>query len=331
MKALRLSRVLFIVALVCALAIWPQLLSSAQAQAKTVIRVGSPFKPGHILVDAAEKFKELVTQGSGDRIEAQLEFGTKSEEDINTLNSTGALEMQFNGGRPLEVFAPQYFFLNAPYVLKDFDHLMRVFNGKLGQAAQAQGEQKGNVKIVGVVYRGLRQTTAKKPIYTPADVYGLKLRLPNVPTWVAVWKGLDAAPVTLTLPELYSGLKTGKAEASEGDLPQIASFKLDEVQTHLIMTNHMVQAGWVAINKPFFDKLSKADQDLVLLAVKDATAWANKKLMAGEVGLLVDLQRKGMQVVIPDAELFRVKAKPAVEELFQKEWPVTTWQEVLAQ
>ena len=329
MKTMRWVPMLFILGL--ALAFVGLTGTPSSAADKVTIRIGSPFKAGHILVDAAEKFKELVTQGSGDRIEAQLEFGTKSEEDINTLNSTGALEMQFNGGRPLEVFAPQYFFLNAPYVLKDFDHLMRVFNGKLGQAAQAQGEQKGNVKIVGVVYRGLRQTTAKKPIYTPADVYGLKLRLPNVPTWVAVWKGLDAAPVTLTLPELYSGLKTGKAEASEGDLTQIASFKLDEVQTHLIMTNHMVQAGWVAINKPFFDKLSKADQDLVLLAVKDATAWANKKLMAGEVGLLVDLQRKGMQVVIPDAELFRVKAKPAVEALFQKEWSVTTWQEVLAQ
>jgi TRAP-type C4-dicarboxylate transport system substrate-binding protein len=329
MKTMRWVPMLFILGF--ALAFVGLTDTSSSAADKISIRVGSPFKAGHILVDAAEKFKELVTQGSGGRIEVQIDAGTKSEEDINTLNSSGALEAQLNGGRPLEVFAPQYFFLNAPYVMKDFDHLMRVFNGKLGEAAQAQGEQKGNVKIVGVVYRGLRQTTAKKPIYTPADVYGLKLRLPNVPTWVAVWKGLDAAPVTLTLPELYSGLKTGKAEASEGDLTQIASFKLDEVQTHLIMTNHMVQAGWVAINKSFFDKLSKADQDLVLLAVKDATAWANKKLMAGEVGLLVDLQRKGMQVVIPDAELFRVKAKPAVEELFQKEWPVTTWQEVLAQ
>ena len=329
MKTTRWVPMLFILGL--ALALVGLANTSSLAAEKITIRIGSPFKPGHILMDAAEKLQELVTQGSGGRIDAQIDAGTKSEEDINTLNSTGALEMQFNGGRPLEVFAPQYFFLNAPYVLKDFDHLMRVFNGKLGQAAQAQGEQKGNIKIIGVVYRGLRQTTAKKPIYTPADVYGLKLRLPNVPTWMAVWKGLDAAPVALTLPELYGGLKSGKADASEGDLTQIASFKLDEVQTHLIITNHMVQAGWVAINKSFFDKLSKADQDLVLLAVKDATAWANKKFMAGEVGVLVDLQRKGMQVVIPDAESFRVKAKPAVEELFQKEWPVTTWQEVLAQ
>ncbi len=58
---------------------------------------------------------------------------------------------------------------------------------------------------------------------------------------------------------------------------------------------------------------------------------AGQKIKAGEAALLVDLQRKGMQVVIPDAESFRVKAKPAVEALFQKEWPVTTWQEVLAQ
>ena len=331
MKALRLSRVLFIVALVCALAIWPQLLSSAQAQAKTVIRVGSPFKPGHILVDAAEKFKELVTRGSGGQIEVQFELGTKSEEEINTLNSKGEIEMQSNGNRWFEEFAPQYFFFGAPYVMKDFDHFMRVWNGKLGQAARDLGEQKGNVKFLGVVYRGLRQTTAKKPIYTPADMYGVKLRLPNVPTWIAVWKAEDATPVPLTLPELYAGLKSGKADASEGDVSQITSFKLDEVQTHLIMTNHMVQIGGMLINKPFFDRLSKADQDLIVQAAKEACDFANAKMKAAESSYLIELQRKGMQVVIPDAESFRVKAKPAVEALFEKEWPVTTWKEVLAQ
>jgi len=331
MKALRLSRVLFIVALVCALAIWPQLLSSAQAQAKTVIRVGSPFKPGHILVDAAEKFKELVTRGSGGQIEVQFELGTKSEEEINTLNSKGEIEMQSNGNRWFEEFAPQYFFFGAPYVMKDFDHFMRAWDGKLGRAARDLGEQKGNVKFLGVVYRGLRQTTAKKPIYTPADMYGVKLRLPNVPTWIAVWKAEDATPVPLTLPELYAGLKSGKADASEGDVSQITSFKLDEVQTHLIMTNHMVQIGGMLINKPFFDRLSKADQDLIVQAAKEACDFANAKMKAAESSYLIELQRKGMQVVIPDAESFRVKAKPAVEALFEKEWPVTTWKEVLAQ
>ena len=103
------------------------------------------------------------------------------------------------------------------------------------------------------------------------------------------------------------------------------------MQTHLIITNHLVQTGGMLINKPFFDRLSKADQDLIVQAAKEATGWANQKMKTGEAALLMDLQRKGMQVVIPDAESFRVKAKPAIEELFKKEWPVATWAEVLAQ
>jgi TRAP-type C4-dicarboxylate transport system substrate-binding protein len=301
------------------------------AQDKVVIRIGSPFKPGHVLVDAAEKFKELATRQSGGRLDVQVEAGVRSEEDINTANSTGALEMQSNGHRWLEVFAPQYFFFNAPYVMRDFDHFTRVWNGRLGQAARDLGEQKGQVKFLGLVYRGLRQTTARKPIYTPADVYALKLRLPNVATWITAWKAMDATPVPVTLPDLYKALKDGTAEASEGDLPQIASFKLDEVQSHLILTSHLVQTGGMLVNTAFFDRLAKADQDIVARAAREATAWANARLKAGELGLLVSLQRKGMQVVIPDAEAFRAKARSAVEELFGTEWPVTTWAEVLAQ
>jgi tripartite ATP-independent transporter DctP family solute receptor len=300
------------------------------AQEKKMIRIGSPFKAGHILVDAAEKFKELVAQGSGGRIEVQIDAGTKSEEVINKLNRTGEIEMQSNGTMFLQDYAPPYYFFTGPYVMKDFEHYMRVWNGRLGQAARAQME-KNDLKYLGTVYRGLRQMTTKKPVYTPADVYGLKLRLPNIPTWMAIWKAMDADPVAVTLPDLYNALKTGKAEASEGDLPQIASFKLDEVQSHLIITNHLVQTGGILINKSFFDKLSKADQDLIVKAAKEAEDWANDKIKTGEEGILVDLQRKGMQVVIPNAESFRVKAKPAVEELFRKEWPVTTWAEVLAQ
>ncbi|TRZ99966.1 MAG: TRAP transporter substrate-binding protein [Rhodocyclaceae bacterium] len=303
----------------------------ALAQEKVTIRIGSPFKSGHILVDAAEKFKELAELRSNGRIAVTVDAGTKSEEQASLMNSKGELEMQSNGHHSLENFARPYFFFNAPYVMKDFDHFMRVWNGPLGADARKMTEQKGNVKFLGMVYRGLRQTTAKKPIYTPADIYGVKLRLPVVATWIAVWKAMDADPVPLPLPELYAGLKSGKADASEGDLPQIASFKLDEVQSHLIMTNHLVQTGGMLINKSFFNKLSKANQKLVTQAAKDACDWANGKMKGGELALLIDLQRKGLQVVIPDAETFRVKAKPAVEELFQKEWPVTTWAKVLAQ
>lgn len=305
--------------------------ASPGSSREVTIRLASPFKAGHILVDASEMFKEIVERQSGGRIKVEVQPGVGSEEEINDWCSQGKVEMQATGGRPLEVFAPQYFFFNAPYVMKDFDHFMRVWEGPLGKKARELVESKGNMTYLGIVYRGLRQTTAKKPLYTPADVYGLKLRLPTVSTWIAVWKEIGADPVPIPLPELYNSLKEGKAEASEGDLPQIASFKLNEVQTHLIMTNHLVQTGGILINKKFLDGLSPEDRALVVKAAKEATEKANDKIKKGESKILVELQRKGMQVVIPDAESFRNKGKPAVEELFRKEWPVTTWAEVLAQ
>jgi TRAP-type C4-dicarboxylate transport system substrate-binding protein len=326
MKGCKLNKVLAL-----GLAVFLIVALAGIAQAKTVIRLASPFKPGHILCEAGEKFKALVEKASKGNIEVQLQPGSGTEEGINDLCGQGKVEMQATGGRPLEVSAPQYFFFNAPYVMKDFDHFMRVWRGPLGKKARALVEEKGNQMYLGIVFRGLRQTTSKKPLYAPADVAGLKLRLPTVKTWIAVWKAIGADPVPIPLTGLYQSLKEGKAEASEGDLPQIASFKLNEVQTHLTITNHLVQTGGVLINKAFFSKLAKKDQDLILGSARRAVGWANDKIKKGETQLLVDLQKKGMQAVIPDADAFRQKGKPAVEELFKTEWPVTTWKQVLAQ
>jgi TRAP-type C4-dicarboxylate transport system substrate-binding protein len=304
---------------------------SAQSGNKTTLRWASPFKPGHTLVETGYKFKEIVEKGSSGRIGVEVQAGVGSEEEINDWCSQGKVEMQATGGRPLEVSAPQYFFFNAPYVMKDFDHFMRVWQGPLGNQAREQVEKNGNQKYLGIAYRGLRQTTSKKPLYTPADFYMLKLRLPTVKTWIAVWKEIGTDPVPVPLPELYASLKGGKAQASEGDLPQIASFKLSEVQTHLTLTNHLVQTGGVLINKAFFDRLPREDQDLIVKAAAQACAWSNEGIKKEEKKLLIELQRRGMQVVVPDADSLREKGRPAVEQLFKTEWPVTTWAEVLSQ
>jgi len=323
------SRIRFLVACV-AVAVMVFGAGLALAADKT-IRLASTFPKGHLLIDASEKFKEIVEKGSNGKIKVEIQAGAGSEKDVNEWCSQGKVEMQVTGGQPLQVSAPQYFFFNAPYVMKDFDHFMRVWNGPLGKKAREEVEKNGSQTYLGIVDRGMRQTTSKKPIKTPADVKGLKLRLPEVPTWIAVWKEIGTDPVAIPLPQLYDALKEGKAEASEGDLTQIASAKLNEVQSDLTMTNHLVQTGGILINKPFSDKLSKDEQALVVKAAKEATDWANAKFKAGESTLLADLQKKGMKVGQPDAEAFRAKAKPAVEALFKKEWPVTTWEEVLKQ
>jgi TRAP-type C4-dicarboxylate transport system substrate-binding protein len=206
--------------------------------------------------------------------------------------------------------------------------------GPIGEKAKKEILEKGNMYTFGYLYRGYRQMTANKPILGLKDLEGLKLRLPVVPTWVKVWEALGTKPVTVPLTGLYQALKDGTAEASEGDLTQISGYKLYEVQSYLIITNHLVSFGWVHMYRPTFDKLSLDDQKLIKDTVEKVCDLATKKLLASENDILKLLLENGMKIIYLDAKTMkeiRERAKPAVEELFRTTWPVTTWDEVLAQ
>lgn len=310
------------------------ILTSIQAQGNILLKAGSPFPKAHIITEAMENFKAIVEEQTKGRITVELEIQKDTEEGVNDKCSKGLLDLQFTGGRALEVFAPQYFFINAPFVLKDYQHFFRIMKGPLGEKAKALILEKGNMYTLGNIYRGYRQMTANKPILGLKDIEGLKLRLPVVPTWVKVWEALGAKPVTATLAELYQVLKDGRADASEGDLTQISGYKLYEVQSYLIITNHLVSFGWVHMYAPTFNKLSKDDQKLIVDTVEKVCDSATQKLLKSENDILKLLLDNGMTVIYLDAKTMnaiREKAKPAVEELFRTTWPVTTWDEVLAQ
>ncbi|MFN3284014.1 MAG: TRAP transporter substrate-binding protein DctP, partial [Pseudothermotoga sp.] len=141
-------------------------------------------------------------------------------------------------------------------------------------------------------------------------------------------------PVTVPLPELYQALKEGRAEASEGDLTQISSFKLYEVQSYLTLTNHLCGVGWVTMNKTTYEKLSMQDQQLVRTILDEVCAWATQRIRDNESNIITELEKNGMKVIVLDSAVLqqiREMAKPAIEELFKTTWPVTTWAEVLAQ
>jgi TRAP-type C4-dicarboxylate transport system substrate-binding protein len=170
--------------------------------------------------------------------------------------------------------------------------------------------------------------SGKKPFYHPDDLKGVKLRLPMFPAWVTTWKEIGALPVPVPFSEVFMALQTGVAEACEMDLPSFSGHKLYEVQKYLIMTNHTVQFGQFTIGKKFLSGLSKEHQGLILQSGKEACDFATNYMLERETQFAVDLQKKGMQVIIPDVVAFQRKAKPAVDKLFKTDWSVTTLQEV---
>jgi len=298
---------------------------------EVTIKTATSFKEGHILSDFLYKFKQIIESMTANKITVEIEAGINTEEEVNIMCSEGTIDLQSTGGFPLQDFAPEYFFFNAPYVIKDYDHFLRVWNGPIGKEAKDIVLENGNMLCVGTVFRGLRQMTSNVPIAGTEDIVGLKLRLPGVPTWIAVWEELEADVVAVPLTGLYDALDSGLAEASEGDLTQIYSFNLFEVQSQLTITNHLVAVGWITLNDEFFRKLPTLYQGLILTAIYEASEWATEKIQNNETALLAELQANGMTIGYADAEAIRIKAKPAVEALFASEWPVTTWEEVLAQ
>lgn len=308
--------------------------SFGSAQSNILIKATSPFPEGHIITQTMIEFKNIIEQETQRRIKFELSIAKDTEEQANERCSKGEVDMQFTGGRAIEVFAPQYFFINAPFVLKDYEHFFRIMKGPIGEKAKEQILKNGNMYTLGYLYRGYRQMTSNKPILSLKDLEGLKLRLPVVPTWIKVWEALGVKAVPVPLTGLYQALKDGTAEASEGDLTQISGYKLYEVQKYLIITNHLVSFGWVHMYKPTFDKLSKGDQELFVKTAEKVCDTATKKLIASEDDILRMLMKNGMTVIYLDDKTMtqiREKAKPAIEELFRTTWPVTTWEEILKQ
>jgi TRAP-type transport system periplasmic protein len=297
------------------------------------IRLAVPFAPGHILHDTSLRFKERIEARTKGRMTVTVLAPPgvpDSEEVVNNKTAAGEVDIAVAGGRPIEIFAPQYFFFNGPYVIRDYAHFLKVWNSKLGESARALVRQDGNQVSLGTVYRGFRQMTSNRPITGPADLVGLKLRLPPVPTWVAVWTALETVPTTIPLPGLVEALRTGVVEASEGDLSQITSLNLDQVQSHLSLTGHLTGVGWIFANQDFFEGLTLHDRLIVAEVMAEAARFGTERMVASESTLLETLRSRGMTVVTPDAAAIRAKARPAVEELFRTAWPVTTWDEVLA-
>jgi TRAP-type C4-dicarboxylate transport system substrate-binding protein len=148
------------------------------ASAKMKINVGSTFAPGAPVYKGQEKFKELVEQRSKGEIEVFIHpLGAMGgERDVFEAMSTGGLEMGAMGSGDISIFFPRYLVFEVPYVLRDYDHFWKFWNGPVGKIVNDVPLKEKGVRTVGIVYRGPRLLTANRAIRTPAEMKGLKLR-----------------------------------------------------------------------------------------------------------------------------------------------------------
>lgn len=286
--------------------------------------IASTFEPGHVLVQAAENFKQKLESESDGAITVNISAGGSygSEDEIGEIVNQGGVEAHAAGSFPYFQYAPAYWFFGCPFVISDYDQLLSVLRSDQMQEAHDTLKQEGNQRPIGQqIYRGNRNFTSNKPIKAPEDVQGLNLRLPELDPWVTTWKEVGASPTPVALDELYSALETGTADASEGGVSQISSFNLSEVQSHLSLTQHLVANGNIYMNEQFFQGLDQTYRDMILEQGQKATQEATQTAMEREEELIDELKSAGMTIVRDvDHEAFRSAAEPAVQQLFENTW-----------
>ncbi|MDR1533645.1 MAG: sialic acid TRAP transporter substrate-binding protein SiaP [Planctomycetota bacterium] len=289
--------------------------------------------PTHPSVVMAENLSKILEEKSGGRIKIQVypagQFGS-AREMIEGV-SLGMHEVIPDGPAMVAQFVPSIGITESPYVWRDADHMVKVFNGPIGEEFSKELIQKTGMRIIGALYYGARHiTSTSREIRHVKDLEGFKLRTPESDIYVAMADAWGAKATPSSFSELYLALRQNVVDGQENPIPTIVSAKFNEVQKYLVLTGHIVGTRIVLINEAFWQSLGKELQDMFKEELDKAGEWHNKVIKDQEQAMLAELEKGGMIVIRPDIEEFR---KPVVESLpakFEFKWGKGTWDRIQA-
>jgi tripartite ATP-independent transporter DctP family solute receptor len=262
---------------------------------------------------AAVKFKELVEERSAGRITVSVYANSQIGKEMELINSIqlGTADMTITG-ESLQNWAPKAALLAVPYAFDSAEQMRAAASGPVGDEIRAEITEKTGLVPLAWFERGPRHLTSNRPILTPADLNGLKIRVPNVPLFVKVWQELGAKPTPMAFSEVFTSLQQNTIEAQENPLSLIDSASFFEVQKHVNLTAHVRSWIYVVIGEDKLNKMPPDLQAIVRQAAIEAQAYEHELFVAMETQLRTALEAKGMSFVDSDQAAFAKQARSAV-------------------
>lgn len=239
----------------------------------------------------------------------------------------GNLEMSITSPQELATLIPSWSIFTAGYLLRDADHQKKVFASPVMDGMKKGVEDQLGVKLLSVMYLGRRQLDLRmskkdKTVMTPADLAGVKLRMPGTDAWLFLGKALGANPVPVAFTEIYTALQTGAIDGQDNPLPSDKDSKFYEVTKQIVLTSHLVDQNYLAFSKKAWDKLGAEQQAKVQKAADDAAESARKQQLKLEDDLVQFFKDQGLDVYTPDVEAFRSHVQQAyLASDLAKDWP----------
>ncbi len=292
----------------------------ARAQTRFVYKFANNVPLTHPLNIRAKAMAEAVAKDTHGALQIQIFPNNQLGGDTDMLSQLRAGGIQFFtlSGLILATLVPAASINGIGFAFPNYPTVWKAMDGPLGAYVRGQIAKSGLVAMDRIWDNGFRQTTsATKPIRTPKDFEGFKIRVPPSPLWTSMFKAFGAAPTSINFSEVYSALQTHLVDGEENPLAIISVAKLYEVQKYCALTNHMWDGFWFLANGAAWKKLP-AEMQTVFATHANAAALLERTDVAKlNAGLQSDLAAKGMVFNTVDATPFRNKLRSAG---FYAEW-----------
>jgi len=302
-----------------------------RAQTKPTIRFAAVFSERDI---RAAMIQMLAKEIEGDFRLEPFYNGTlfKQGTELVALQRNN-LEMGNIAPQDISNQVPAWSILTSAYLFRDANHLNAFFASDLGAQMKKMVEDQLKVKVLGPTFFGTRQVglKSKKKIVTPADMAGIKLRMPGGDAWQLLGRSLGANPVPMAYPEVYTGLQTGAIDGQDNPLPNVQNMKFYEVMSQVVLTSHLVGFDLLTMNLKFWSGMTPEQQQRLQAAANKAIEWSANEHLKREAELAQFLKTQNLEVYVPDIKAFREYAqKIYLASDSAKSWPQGMLEKIVA-
>ncbi len=293
-----------------------------------VLRYAHMNTPESIAGKQALHFADLVKEKTGGSVVIDVfpssQLGTLQEQAEMVSNGTVAFHHNTMGG--IGSLYADYAVLDTPFLYKSVDHLMRVtdVNSPIMKKLNEGAVKERNIRNLYNFYFGARQLTCNGAVYSPGDLKGKKIRAIPFPIYMTAVEGMGAIATPIDWAEVPTALATGVADGQENPVGVIYANKLFDIQSHVMLTSHIMAAECVVVNEGVWQGLSDAQKKAVSEAAAETAEWATAQTVESEKSDVQKLRDAGMTVITEadglDIAAFRKSVSSLVDERFSDQY-----------
>src|SRR5215208_6062430 len=266
-------------------------------QAEFTYKYANNLPETHPMNARAKEMAEAIKKDTNGRLDLQVFPSSQLGSDTDTLSQlrSGGVEFFTLSGLILSTLVPPASINGMGFAFPDYATVWKAMDGELGAYVRGQIAKANLVAMDKIWDNGFRQTTAStKPIKTPDDFRGMKIRVPPSPLWTSMFKAFDSAPTSINFNETYTALQTKVVDGQENPLAIISTAKLNEVQKFCSLTNHMWDGFWFLANRRAWEKIPADMRAIVAKNINAAGVKEREDVAKLNAGLQQELAGKGL-------------------------------------